>query len=515
MGGLFGQRERTLASLASDILFVLLLALNIVRTLRHAMWRDELQIYQLGANSPTLVDLFGNLRYEAHGALWDVLVWGLARLGGGPASMQVLHAAIAAAAWIIVWRSSPFTTLEKFLLLLSYFLFFEYFVISRSYALAILLGVTFVALRQRRLSSHMLAWLVLGLLANLNAFVTIWSMALAAGFLLEEKRRDGRFWGGLALYLVLLAVALAAMIPAADFGPWESRPRLDFDAVENALGVAIGAFVPISPDWFRAAAAFAADPASTAFPFFWNPSPLRWVVAVMQADAAHPLRLAALLAIPIALCVALTRQGTRVLEFSLAFSGIMLFSVLWHYAGGSRHFGFVFIALIACVWLARARVPKAGSSWLLVGILAVNAFGGLLSLGSEFTIFSQARNAARWIESHNTAILPLIGSRDAQVSSVAGYLRRPVYYLECECTGTFIVWNSRRQSPLSAEQFRERLTRALARIGRGDAVLIRNVPLDPAFTKDLVPGRAFALAASFTGATTDENYWVYRVTSAD
>ena len=82
---------------------------------------------------PTLAELFRNLRYEAHGALWDMLVWVLAHLGGPPASMQVLHAAIAAAAWIIVYRWSPFTALEKFLLLLSYFLFFEYFVISRSY----------------------------------------------------------------------------------------------------------------------------------------------------------------------------------------------------------------------------------------------------------------------------------------------------------------------------------------------------------------------------------------------
>lgn len=43
---------------ASDILFLLLLGFNVVRELSHAMWRDELQIFLLGANSRTLVDLW-------------------------------------------------------------------------------------------------------------------------------------------------------------------------------------------------------------------------------------------------------------------------------------------------------------------------------------------------------------------------------------------------------------------------------------------------------------------------
>src|ERR1043165_4575737 len=362
MGGLFGQRERTPRSLACGGLFALLLALNIARTLRHAMWRDELQIYQLAANSPTLVDLFRNLRYEAHGALWDVLVWGLAQLGGGPASMQMLHAAIAAAVWTVVWRWSPFTTLEKFLLLLSYFLFFEYFVVSRSYGLAILLGVGFVALRQHRPSWHAVPWLLLGLLANINAFVTIWSIAFAAVLVLEERPRDARFWGGAAIYLVLLGVGLATMVPAPDYGPWDASPKLDLASVENALAIALGAFVPIDAGWFRAAAAFFADPRSAPVPFFWNPSPLRWVTAVTQAGAAHPLRLASIPLVPIILCVLVTRQRYRVLEFSLAFAGMMLFAVLWHYVGGSRHYGLVFAAFVASAWIARARAPHPAPS---------------------------------------------------------------------------------------------------------------------------------------------------------
>ena len=69
------HRFASMANLACHALFLVLLALNVARTLRHAMWRDELQIFQLGRASGSLADLFHHLRYEAHGGLWDAMVW--------------------------------------------------------------------------------------------------------------------------------------------------------------------------------------------------------------------------------------------------------------------------------------------------------------------------------------------------------------------------------------------------------------------------------------------------------
>ncbi len=501
------EKSLSLGSTAVRALFFLLLALNIVRTLRHAMWRDELQIFQLGSGSPSLLDLFANLRYQSHPALWDMLVWALASLTPDPMWMQVLHAVIAAILWIVVWRHSPFTRIEKLLLLLGYGLFFEYFIVSRGYALAILLAFTFIALRERRPLPVVLCWALLGLMANIAVHTAIWSMALAIVFVLEERRTDVRFIAGGAMYLALLAAAVVTMIPASDFGPWRASPEFDWRGVMVTPAVTLGAFVPLELRWLHAAANFLAEPQTAPVPFIWNPNPAHEVLALIHADADHPARLAALLSIPVLLCAVLTRNVYRTLEFTLVYSGFLLFAVLWHIPGGARHHGLVFLALIACVWTARSRV-SSGPSWLLSGVLAVNALGGMLMLGSEFTTFSQSRNTAGWLERNGFAQMPLIGSRDAQVSSVAGYLGRPVYYLECECVGTFIVWNASRQSPLSAEQFRERFVRALDRTGQREAVLIRNAPL--AADNQFPAAISVKLLQSFTGATTDENYWIYR-----
>ena len=432
------------SSTAGDVLFFLLLALNIARALRHAMWRDELQIFQLASGSPTLIDLFRNLKYQSHAAVWDTLVWGVSRLTLDPAWMQVLHVAIATSLWIILWRCSPFTRLEKFLLLLSYSLFFEYFVISRGYALAVLLAFVFVKLRQHRPVPVLFCWVLLGLMANFVVHTAIWSIALAVVFVLEERRRDLRFIAGAAIYLALLVVGIATMIPAPDFAPWPTSPKLDWAGIVNAPAVMLGAFVPLELRWLHAAASFLAEPNAAPFPFIWNPNPVSEILRFAQTDANHPARLAALLLIPVAVCIVLTRNMYRVMEFCLVYFGVLLFAVLWHFPGGSRHNGLVFLALVACVWTARSGASFSGPSWLFAGILAINALGGALTPGSEFHTFSQSRNTAAWIEGNGLARTPLVGSRDAQVSSVAGYLARPVYYLECECAGTFIVWNGSR-----------------------------------------------------------------------
>jgi hypothetical protein len=67
-----------------NLLFVALLASNIVRTFRHAMWRDEMQVFLYGADSPTLPELFRNLEYEVHPDLWHLLVWFAARIYDDP-----------------------------------------------------------------------------------------------------------------------------------------------------------------------------------------------------------------------------------------------------------------------------------------------------------------------------------------------------------------------------------------------------------------------------------------------
>jgi len=270
--------------------------------------------------------------------------------------------------------------------------------------------------------------------------------------------------------------------------------------------------VPLRPDSIRDAVAFLAHPETASIPQFWNANPTAEFVALTHADTDHPARLALAYAVPIAACWLITRDLLRVLEFTLVYLGILLFANIWDYPGGARHHGVVFLALIAAAWTARLRgSPAVLSSWVLGVLLVINAGAGVLTLASELRPFSEGYNAAAWVKRNGLADAFLIGSRDAQTSSVAGYLARPIYYLECECRGSFIVWNDKRQSLLTPAEFGYRLTKAVALAGQHDAILIRYRPVTAEDLSLGAPTLSLVLLKSFTDALTDENFWIYRV----
>jgi hypothetical protein len=499
--------------------FIFLVAVDVTRTLHHPMWRDEFETYWIAVSSPSFPDLLANMKYTAHPALLYITEWLVTRLTPDPMWIQVMQIGLALGVWLIVYLWSPFSRLQKLLLLLSYFLFWEYFVISRNYVLIALIAFAYIALRQRRPRSELALWLLLGLLANAHAYAAIWSIVLAAMLVVEELRSPSipkyvPVAGG-AVYLALLAFAIVMMEPPPEYAL--SSPMVRFAVARSTaeLYTPIGAFVPFDVSTIRDAIAYIADPATAKVPDFFSADPTNEFIVLTHADTDHPVRLALVFAAPVALCWLLARNVLLVVEFSTVYVGILLFENIWSFPGSARHHGIVFLALIAAVWAAWSRRPPAvWSRWLFGAVLLVNACGGVLSLASELRPFSESYETAAWIRQNGLADAFLIGSHDAQVSTVIGYLRRPVYYLECECFRPFGIWDPTRHGRLTPEKFASRLAKAVTMAGQRDAILIRNRPVT---TDDLAPGASNLTATrlkAFTNASTDENFWVYRLSRA-
>ena len=58
--------------------------LLIFSVFHHVMWRDELQVWMVVRESPSIESLFHNLKFEWHPAAWYVLVWILQRFFDNP-----------------------------------------------------------------------------------------------------------------------------------------------------------------------------------------------------------------------------------------------------------------------------------------------------------------------------------------------------------------------------------------------------------------------------------------------
>jgi hypothetical protein len=134
-------------------LFIIAAAVGVVSMYYHEMWRDESQAFLIVRDSKNLAELWQNVRYEGHPILWHFVLYISYHIFPSIYTIQVVHLIIALSVVALIAWYSPFTLLEKFLLIFSYFFSFEYLVISRNYAIGIMLLLAAVILFLRRKSA--------------------------------------------------------------------------------------------------------------------------------------------------------------------------------------------------------------------------------------------------------------------------------------------------------------------------------------------------------------------------
>jgi hypothetical protein len=486
--------------------FAALFVGNVVRLFRHTLYEDEVQAWVIARVSATPWALFHNLRYEGHPGLWHLLLWAESRFTSDPSAQQFVQLAVAAGSWFLVYRCAPFSWLEKFLLLLGYFLFFEYFVMSRNYGLMVLLGFGYIALRAHRPERPLAPWLVLALLANTVVFGAIWSLGLAMFLGLAQitaARRLPRatLIGGL-VYLAGFVLAVATMMPAPDGNFRTPVDWIDFTRVVIFVDHFVSdAFVPVG-------GVLLTDPAtafSGSIDNYWNPQ-LDLVAGVPGIGIVWA---ATLLAAAVACALVVRERSMAVIEpigaVFATFIGSLVFAYVWQ-ANNSRHAGVLLLAVAGALWLLRQRRGGGASRWW-IALLAINALGGLMTLQSELRPFSHAEAAAQWLQQNGLERAFIMSAEDPQVA-VVGYLDRPIYDLGCQCERDFVRWNHQREGGLGDATLTRRIARAVGKTPGGDDILVLNHTYAPG------PDAAFdlRLLQAFPDAELEnEDFYIYRV----
>jgi hypothetical protein len=506
------------------------IALVGITILRHELWRDELQAWQIARASNGFHALVHNTRYEGHPLLWFGLLYPIAHAHAGPGAMQLLQFFIASTTIsVAVWRA-PFTQLQKLLFVFGYFVLYEYGVLSRSYGLGAMFLVIALALAGTAAPRR---WgpigALLGLVALTSAFGAVVAIAVLAGLGVDEwlRRRNDGFagapngavlLGGLLTLAGLTTAYLQAARPPADTGNYSHwRTSLDVGLGASSMSSVWRALVPI-PALERS---------------YWNTN-------IVSARAA----VVGLLGLALFVLVAWILRD-RPASFVVWVTGVVLVvGFLYARIGtatASRHIGHIFLCLVAAMWLApyarsrarsitrsralsfpwsRARSSEHSASppspdftltrsaraasarsrlWTL--LLAVQVVAGLFAVGLDLAYpFSNGRDVAQYIQRHHLDHLEIVGLPDTAASTVAGYLDRPIYYLAGSRTGTFVVWNTARNQvqPLDA------VIRTQPPFGVGPPVLVlSNRPIDD-------PNLHLRLLVHYDNAIVgDEHYWLY------
>jgi len=480
------------------------LSLELVNVLHHAMWRDELQVWMIARHSHSIAELVSLKKYDGHPDAWYLVVYLITKITNHPIWMQVFHASIASITVYVIARYSPFTRVEKILIVFGYFLFFEYATISREYALVVLGFFTFcVVFRAGPKKNYLLLALPLGFMCQASVYGVILALSLIAAMVFEAFQAPSwresivPQWRQLTLAAVIvtasICVSVLHMRPPSD-GGFITHLNLGIRGLSDSLDMFWNSFVPI-PQLTRT---------------FWNSNVIRvhgsssGFVALLGA-VVFCISVLFFVRRPIVLFAYVCGAGALVLFKHIVFRGYM------------RHDGFAFILFLACLWLASGfpekrfpltSVEQIGNLFapfqvrVLFVFLTIHTAVGLAASAAALKIpFSQAQATAAFIRSNKMDQWTIIGDLDYYVSSIAGYLDRDVYYVKGNRRGSFIIWDRKRLIK-PAERVMPFAARTATELHQ-EVLLILNYPSDTF-------GQGVSEIASFKGAMA-EDYYLYVV----
>ena len=191
-----GGFERVYRKWPELLALVAFVSICVVLVPRHEPWADEAQSWMLAKSCGFSELIFHKLGYEGTPGLWVTVLYPFAHLGAPYIVLNWMGAAFAAAGVaLLLWRS-PFPRFIRLLLPFTFFLQYQYAIISRSYCMLMLLGGA-CAYFFRKGRSHLVPFTLCAVvLAQLSLHALILACCMALAFAVRqdlfEQLRYGR-----------------------------------------------------------------------------------------------------------------------------------------------------------------------------------------------------------------------------------------------------------------------------------------------------------------------------------
>jgi hypothetical protein len=472
-------------ALLASFLFVLA---TLPRLFTHELWRDEAWLWLVALDSHSLSDLFGPLARSGQGYLFPVLCFVARQFSESPRAMQLVHLAVAGGAAFVLARWAPFSRLERVLLLCGYLTFYEYAVISRHYAVGMLLLWLACVFAKNRPSAIGVG-IALGLACQTTVYAFIVAVAVVCGWALDRRlrrdeleplpRRDVAI--GAALGVAGAIAGLIQLMPSegTSFAPgW--RFHWDPQHALKVLRMPWRAFVPLSRLEVGS----------------WNTNILDPWLNVESAAGVAMLLLALAM---------LRRRPVALATFAIGASGLLAFAYT-KLVGEMRHGGHLWLLFIAAIWLSGGLEAADRKSWrsrALLLLLAIQIAAALFSSGNDLLHpFTNAPATAELIRSEGLDRFPLLGHREPPSAPIALALGKPLFAPSRGIYAKYPDYGPKQREMGDGEL--RCVARALARREKSDIGLVINRELP-------VWGELDAAGAVTGSICRSEDYHLYRL----
>jgi hypothetical protein len=514
----------------------------LIGMLTHEMWRDEHQAWLVARDANSLSQLLDNMNYEGNPAFWHFFLFLITRVTHDPVYMQAFHLLIATSFIFIFNRYAPLSNLHKILFSLGYFPLYEYALISRSYALGILLVFGVCALYKNRLKKYILIGVLLALLANVTIYAVVIAGSIAGILVLDYflyQQKNGKALMQLSAGMLIFALGVG-------FSLYQIWPEKD-----NSFPAPYAESLFEFARWWQVASKL-----FTTYLYvpqiqeqFWNTNLYYKESGVIAAGSfsgwlsQNPSYLWAWVLMQIILFASGVIIFLRKPLILLLYCGttLGLFSVYYYTALlHSRYCGYLLIALVTCYWLAEyypenkypsgvknslSNLGKRISKSFLTIVLSVNVLGAMVAYSMDLQYkFSTSKIAADYIKQNRLDSLPVVGITDFTASPLSTYLDKKLYYLQMKDTGSFIIWSNKRQDQMTFEQSVAEMAAYMNR-GNPRVLWVKNsapqVSLDGKNNQDMEKAilmdslKIDLLQRVDGGIVNDEKYYIYLVQKVD
>jgi hypothetical protein len=447
----------------------------------HELWLDEMQHWLLARDSHSLTELWINTRYEGHPLLWNLFLYGISVFTDNPLWMQIFHICIASIASWFFLKYAPFNLTVRILFIFGYFTFYEYNLISRNYSLSLIFLFSTCILWKNRRDNYLLMSICLAIAANIHLLSLLVSSAfilvMAADFLknyaeVDKLTRRKALLAGI-IFTISLVIAFVQIIPPKDHTFASSNIHFDITRFFRSVYSLWQAFIPI-PDFRQTN--------------YWNKN----LIANIYPPLAYLLAVISWI-VP---AVFFIRKPSSMLLFYGGAFLLLIYFTFTFVLDTNRYKGYFYILFILSCWISvdekpvkffpdnlffhrLAHISNTIDTSLLYGILITNCIAGIMAFSLDIVLpFSQSKNVADFLITHGLSNRFVAASSYNALPPLSGYLRKNIYALDIDTTGSFCKWNTpfKKFLPPTQEVLLQKIEK-LVLVKRTDWILVLNYPI--------------------------------------
>lgn len=189
----------------------------------HTPWADEIQSWLLARDLSPIGLAAHQLRYEGSPGLWQLVLYPFAHLGLPVLTLNIVGASISAIGVALLIYVSPLPLVLRLVLPFTYFVLFQYAVLSRPYNLLIPLLFVLASLYPRRFDRSFLYTAVLCLASAISVQMMLVAGVLFIILLSETARRSAdrtdlarRIMAPLSLFFLVECALVTILWPTSD-----------------------------------------------------------------------------------------------------------------------------------------------------------------------------------------------------------------------------------------------------------------------------------------------------------